>query len=273
MRKLLLAAILTLVNTFAVFRYSYAIDIDINTTFMNSTFKLTCNSKREPGKRSCGTIFILAVQPKNNLKTISKLVLVTADHVLSDCSGDKAKLYLRKINGNHFVKFEFPINIREGGKNKWVKHPEVDVAVMEIKKFPLDAHIMLAGTNILSTDNVYYDFDIYPGRDVSVIGFPLCLDANDVGFPILRKGKISSYPLVPSKINKSFLVDVNVLGRNSGGPVYFYDPDWHKIGSGNISAPVRVQIILGLLSKGTKIELADVVHASFIKETIDMLPP
>jgi hypothetical protein len=97
---------------------------------------------------------------------------------------------------------------------------------------------------------------------------------------IIRSGRIASYPLLPTSSTLTFIVDFNVFDGNSGGPVYIYDSDWHKRGTGVIRAPVQVQMIMGLVSSQTvknttgsseRLGLANIVHASLIKETIEMI--
>jgi hypothetical protein len=124
---------------------------------------------------------------------------------------------------------------------------------------------------------------------LKVLGYPFGLESHKSGFPVLRTGSIDSFPITPSRDLKTFLMDFEVFGGNSGGPVYFHEPDWHKRRSGAITAPMEVQMLIGLVSKQKmitekvksymeevtrhhQIELAEIIHAAIIRETIELLP-
>lgn len=252
---------------------------DINTILMRSTFKIIGSNN------TIGTVFILG-QPIINKK--AAYVLVTAAHVLEGIKGDTASLLLRRKVGNKYTKFTHTLQIRDHNKPLWVAHASADVAAMHIS-LPEDTDILLASSDLLVTDNILEKYEIYPGRELKVVGFPFGLESNELGFPVLRSGNIASFPITPSLELKTFLMDFKVFGGNSGGPVYFHDPDWHKRRSGAITAPVEVQMLIGLVSKQKIItekvnsymeevtrnhptDLAEIVHAALIKETIEQLP-
>lgn len=241
---------------------------DINTILMKSTFKIVgANGKM-------GTVFILG---KPSSSGQEHYVLVTAAHVLEGIDGETATLLLRRKEGHTYIKNPYSLKIRKDGKALWEKHPDVDVAVMYIT-LPNLIDILLASTELLATDEVLQEYDIYPGRELRVLGFPFGMKSHSSGFPILRIGVIASFPLIPSRELKTFLMDFEVFNGNSGGPVYFHDPDWHKRGSGAVKSPEDVQMIVGLVSKqgfagiNRRLAIAEVVHASLIKETVELLP-
>jgi hypothetical protein len=253
---------------------------------MRSTFKIV----GENGKG--GTVFILGKpEPTSSgsKENFSYFVLVTAAHVLDDISGNSAIVFLRLKEGDKYIKTPYLYQIRQDGKPLWVKHPEADIAAMFIH-LPSDNGVILISYDLLATDKLLEEYQIYPGRQIKVLGYPLGIESNVAGFPILRAGSIASFPLVPAHEQKTFLVDFRVFEGNSGGPVYFHDTNWHKRGSGMIMAPVEVQMILGLVSKQVSmtettqsymhetkqkypLSIAEVVQAALIKETIDLLPP
>lgn len=248
---------------------------EINTVLMRSTFKIE-------GKDSLGTCFIVA-KPSQKDETFSFYVLVTADHVLSEIKGDKATIYLRKRVGDTFEKFPHSINIRENGRPLWTKHPEEDIAAMYIS-LPVGVDISLLGTTMFANDDIFNEYEIHPGDELFCLGFPLGFESNDAGFPVLRGGKISTFPLVPMKKVRRFLFDFEVFPGNSGGPVYFvainryYGSTFH-LGGG-------VQCLVGLVIQQANLKekslfrdelhplgLGVVIQSAYIKETIDMLPP
>lgn len=179
------------------------------------------------------------------------------------------------------------VKIRNGKSPLYVRHQDADVAAMYVR---LPVNMItggILGTQLLADDEVLRKLAIHPGDHISALGFPLGLEANEAGFPVLRSGKIASYPLPPTTETKTFLFDFRVFKGNSGGPVYvaestrFYDGALH-------SGPY--QFIMGIVTKETivtekikgvyavreetyQLGLAEVVHATLIKETIDLLPP
>jgi S1-C subfamily serine protease len=252
---------------------SFALDPDINTILLRSSFKIIGN------KGGVGTCFIIGKQLKDAGENKYRYVLVTAAHVLDSMQGDNVTIVLRQKVGDGFERLEIEYKVRDNNKNLYARHPEADVAVMYIALPNISDRIVYPET-MLATDNAIEEYDVHPGKEVLAIGFPYAFEANSAGFPIIRSGRISSYPLLPTKITKTFIVDFNVFGGNSGGPVYLYDSDWHKRGSGGISSPTQIQMIMGLVSSQTvtntpkgqeRLGLANVVHASIIKETIDLL--
>jgi len=200
--------------------------------------------------------------------------------------GTYAVLFMRKKNEN-YQKVPYPFEIRHEDKPLWVRHPDkaVDVAVMYVA-LPRDVDIVLLPTAMLADDEVLKEFEIHPGDELICLGYPFSAEANEAGFPILRSGKIASYPLIPTNQTKTFLYDFRVFRGNSGGPVYFVESARTYAGATHAGI---IQFIAGLVSKehmitekveslyGVREEryplsLATVVHASLIKETIEMLP-
>jgi S1-C subfamily serine protease len=177
---------------------------------------------------------------------------------------------------------EIPVQIRSGKKELWKKHPRVDVAAMFIS-LPENVVSTLLTTNDLMDDNKLNEYEIHPGLELLCLGYPFGAEANSKGFPILRSGRIASYPLTPTKEIKTFLFDFTVFPGNSGGPVYFFkqDPAYggvRRIGSaiyGIMGLVVRerniTQKVEELYEKRetvTPLQLGEVIHATFIKELI-----
>jgi hypothetical protein len=215
-------------------------------------------------------------------------VLITAAHVFDGMPGDIAILNLkRKNNQGDWERLPFPLQIRNNNHPLWVKHPEADVAVMYIG-LPDGVSIPLISTELLADDAMLEKFEIHPGDTLRCLGFPFGEESNAAGFPILRSGRIASYPLVPTAKTKTFLFDINVFQGNSGGPVYMVDES--RAYQGNTYIGMTTQLIIGLVIQETThneqligqynaeahrypLGLATVVHASFIKEAMNLLPP
>ena len=265
-------------------RLSAADPLPLPTVLMRSTFKIQ-GPAAVKGRRNLGTGFVMA-QPDPSNPSQSHFVLVTANHVLEHIVGAKATLLLRTASGGEFQKLMYPITIRANAEPLWVRHPVADVAAMRVA-LPKQADLKLVSTNLLCTDQMLEQHQIGPGEELIVLGFPHGAEANAAGFPILRSGRIASYPLTPTSKNTTFLLDFLVFPGNSGGPVFLYAPnrtyDEQK-------RPVTVQFVMGLVSRAVNhtehikapegettekesLALGVIVHASLIRETLERLPP
>jgi S1-C subfamily serine protease len=248
----------------------------LDSKMMKSTFKIQVGN-------SVGTAFIL-LDPLPD-KTNGTPVLITAAHVLQSGSGSNAVLHLRTRRGDAYGRVLFEIPVRANSTNLWTQHPEADVAAMRI---PWTNAVELDGVPLerLADDSFIKDFVIHPGDELRVLGYPLGYEANEFGFPILRSGRIASYPLIPTAMTKTFLLDFRVFRGNSGGPVYIID---QRVLGKSLDS-VNVFRIMGLISEEAAINeqvssltettvkihelgLGIVIHARAIKETIARLPP
>jgi hypothetical protein len=249
---------------------------ELNTLLMNSTFEILGRST-EPGKINNGTVFVMG-RPKKDDPARGYNVLITAAHVLDDISGDDAVLLLRrKTTDGSYTKYQYAIKIRRLDSNVYVKNADADVAAMYVN-LPRDLAPSLLTTERLVDDAEFQRLEIHPGDELSCLGFPLFADAN--GFPILRSGKIASYPLVPAKTVKQYLYDFHVFPGNSGGPVYFSFSN--RIYGGSMHLGETVQGVVGLViqqenstlpeSKDISLNIGVVVPSTYIRETIALLP-
>jgi S1-C subfamily serine protease len=261
-------------------------DIELNTVLMESTFLI--EGPAGPGQTTFGTVFIIGV-PLAGQPTQARFVLVTAAHVLEGIQGEFATLHLRRkidASTNLWVQVPSKLQIRTNGQPIWKKHPDADVAAMYIAMSP-DTAVKPITTAMLADDKMLSDYDIHPGDEVRCLGFPLGVTSNAAGFPILRSGMIASYPLIPTATTKTFLFDFRVFKGNSGGPVYYVERN--RPIPLTISGYQNFHFIIGLVSEETvfteqsvgqysqeihqtQLGLAKVVHASLIKQTIEMLP-
>jgi hypothetical protein len=259
-------------------------DIELNTVLMECTFML--EGRDAQGQPTLGTGFMMG-RPNPNKPGSGKYVLITAAHVLSETAGDTVILHLRrKVAENNFEHVPLPIQIRASGQQLWTKHPDVDVAVIYVK-IPTNIVIPLQSTELLADDDMLSRFQIHPGDELECLGYPFGFKSNDMGFPILRSGKIASYPLLPTSATKSFLFDFRVFKGNSGGPVYFVESGRNY--QGTIHLGETIHFIIGLVSEEKifpqvtmgvyeqeihqlQLGLAVVIHSSLIKQTINMLP-
>jgi hypothetical protein len=198
-------------------------DMELNTVMMERTFMI--EGRTAQGAPTLGTIFVLGREIPGPEPRQSSYIMVTAAHVLDEMQGDMAVIHWRQKTDdktNTWVRSPRPIQIRSNNRPLWVKHPDVDVAVMYISVPKELAFLNLPATNLVD-DKMLTDYEIKPGDELRCLGYPLGYTSNTAGFPVLRSGRIASYPLLPTDKSKTFLLDLRVFKGNSGGPVFFVE--------------------------------------------------
>lgn len=252
---------------------------DLSVQLMQSTFKIE-------GLGSVGTTFIVG-RPLLKEPGRMRYVLVTADHVLRGMAGEVATLHLRTQKGaSQWERQPWPLRIRDQGRELWIKHPNADVAVMYLA-IPDRVVIPLVSTTQFADDQALMQLGVHPGDEVICLGYPFGGESSPAGFPILRAGRIASFPLLPTAETKTFLLDFPVFDGNSGGPVYLV-PGIRSTGGGlrvggplyligmvmgQFAAPEQISTPVGPEIRQQRLGLAAVVHASLIKQAIESLPP
>lgn len=250
---------------------------ELNTVMMESTFRMV------GANNNAGTAFIVGRRVPNT--NSYRYTLVTAAHVVKDMPGDTAFLLVRlKSQQGNLVETPYPIQIRSGERPLWVQHPNSDVAVMYVT-LPNDAVPTIVPEELLADDKELLKYEIHPGDDLNVLGYPLGF-ASPGGYPILRSGKIASYPLVPQKEHPFFYLDFRVFKGNSGGPVYLisynrtYSGSIHMgwvtmlmgLVSEEISATEQFQGVYETRSQSYPLSIAKIVPSGLIREALQLLP-
>jgi len=251
---------------------------DLNTQLMNATLKIA-------HEKSTATAFFLSRPTANDPQKV-QFLLVAAAHFFETMPGDAVTLWFRRQDGEGvYEKVPVKLIVRQEGKPLWVKHPSADVAVVSMVP-PNWSQVPRISLDLLASDETLKTNTIHPGDAVMSLGYPHLVEGNGAGFPILRSGPIASFPLTPTKTNKTFLVSMNTFEGDSGGPVYIAESN--RLSSDGKS-PRDTRLILGLvvgqhfldeeakmIYEAVKVRhrlgIAIVVHAAFIKETIDRLP-
>ncbi len=283
----LVILITLLLSTPAQSETQKSLPADFDTLLMMATLRIAGSSADGQGQSS-GTVFIVG-NPHPTEENKYRYTLVTAAHVLQKIKGDAAVLYFRRqLENGNWGAVPTPIKIREGGKPLWAQHGEADVAAMYIAVPELGRPVFIP-ISMLANDDLLAKYNVHPGDMLDILGYPFGFESPVGSFPILRSGKIASYPLLPTKTTLSFLLDFRVFPGNSGGPVYinFTGERFHD---NAIAMGMSFRFIMGLVSEeikateqrkfqysthiqDTPLGLAKVIHASLIRETIALLPP
>ncbi|WP_068878223.1 MULTISPECIES: serine protease [unclassified Phenylobacterium] len=227
------------------------------------------------GTRTVGTGFLISAPgPDGQPRT----VLVTANHVLQKMPGATARIGYRIANADGSWSYspqQVKIRDKDGGE-LWTHHPSRDVAAISIKAPPEFARAALP-VNYLAADDTFDKERVSAGDEMMALGFPRGLSANSAGFPILRSGKVASYPVAPARIFPTFLLDFSVFPGNSGGPVFVS----HPVKSDGMTQVADkpggdTGFIAGLLTQqvelnSERLEIGIVTHAKYVRETLALL--
>jgi hypothetical protein len=163
-----------------------------------------------------------------------------------------------------------PVLIRDTSGELWRHDPSHDVAVIEVRAPDAFAKAAIP-LNWLAGGDTFTKYDIGPGDEMLVLGYPQGLSANSAGFPILRSGRVAS-PIEAGSVSPTFLLDFRVFPGNSGGPV-FIGGSLQRTGEAS-AAPV--QFIAGMLTQqvelnNERLEIGIVTDAQFVRDAIGLL--
>lgn len=223
------------------------------------------------GTRRVGTGFLVDAPRADGSP---RVVMVTAHHVLEGMAAPDARVGWRVESPARGWRFApEPLRIRdEAGTPVWTRHPERDIAVMEVSAPPAFARaaIPLAW---LAEPAELDAWQIGPGDELMSLGFPRGYAANTAGFPILRVGRVASWPLTPIERFETFLLDFPVFPGNSGGPV-FWTPAARKLpGSATPDHPFIAGVLTSEVRPGDEpLGIGIVAHARYVREAIALLP-
>lgn len=246
---------------------------DLTVRLISATVQI--DQSQGDGTRTVGTGFLV------NAPTIEgtpRVVLVTAGHVLDRMPAENARVGWRfEADDGAWRYAPQPLKIREVDRPLWTRHPTQDIAVMSITAPDTFARAAIP-LSWLADETTFARDQVGPGDEMMALGFPRGLSANRAGFPILRVGRVASYPLTPVSAFPTFLLDFTVFPGNSGGPVFVNRPleTGPVLQASTGGAAAEQGFIAGLLTQqvelnNERLEIGIVTHAKYIRETIDML--
>ncbi len=244
--------------------------MDLSVELIHATVQL--EQPLGDGTRTVGTGFLIAeTGPDGTPHT----VLVTANHVLAKMPGAEARIGYRISNPDGSWSYSpQTLKIRDAsGAKLWTQHPSRDVAAIAITAPEAFAKAAIP-ISWLAQDDTFQTNQIGAGDEMMALGFPRGLAANQAGFPILRAGRVASFPVAPAQVFPTFLLDFTVFPGNSGGPVFMSQAARRRVGASE--AGQDVQFIAGLLTQqvelnSERLEIGIVTHAKFIRETIALM--
>jgi hypothetical protein len=165
-------------------------------------------------------------------------ILVTANHVFDAMNtADCTVVYRAPAKGGTFVRKEEKVRFRDGEKPLWTRHPELDAAALRVD-VPKGVDVAPFPFDRVADESWAAKKKVRAGQDVFVPCFPVRLESNPAGWPLLRKGSIASHPLVPASAAKTIMVDYAHFEGDSGAPRVAY-PDGEPLVVGLVFALMR----------------------------------
>jgi hypothetical protein len=225
---------------------------------LSATFRI---ASKDPS----GTCFLVQVSDSPR-----KTALVTAAHVL-DQIGAEAEWIARTKGADGQVGREIiKLQLRDGNTPRWKRHPELDIAALAIE-LPERIAAMPLPLAQLADEQAIGERKVHVGQDAWIPCYPAKLEANDAGWPVLRRGAIASHPLLPAKSAKTILLDYTAFGGDSGAPVAVVRED----------RPLIIGMVLGMhrqtdrvvspfeeRTTHTPLGLSIVVQATYVRDTL-----
>lgn len=191
--------------------------------------------------------------------------VVTSAHVLESARNGPVFIALRLPDGNGnaetaILRYAPP----RSSESFYVRHPHHDVAAFAIDIPPEAAGIIELPTCL---DSKYIGSGgpaLHAGDEVFFAGFPEVMPFMDGTFPILRSGRVASYPAGTPEVNNMFCINADAYPGDSGAPVF----STRTRGRPRLAGMI-VQRVEG--DKHTSSHLAIAVHSSAIRETLELL--
>ena len=236
-------------------------DADLTVALIKATVQI--DPPISEAKRMVGTGFLVSVPMPNGQ---SQTVLVTAAHVLEKMPQKDVRVGWRVPSAKGSWSYmPSTIAIRTAaGAPTYTQHPGQDIAVIPIK-MPDSIKDQVIPYSLLADEGTFEAMKVTAGQEMMTLGYPHGLSANVSGFPILRAGRLASYPVAPSATYPTFLIDLTAVPGNSGGPVFM------KSATSKAGGFVAGVLIKQVEDENQRLELGVVTEAVFVRQTIDIL--
>ncbi len=236
---------------------------------LGATYKLEQTLKN--GTVIVGTGWLVRVSGEG---AEAKTAIVTAYHVLDQMKEREVKVNWRRLDENGKWHRE-PQNIairNDSGAQLWLTHPERDIAVFWVNA-PEQCRDNAIPFDALADEKALKIHEVTIGDELLALGYPRGLSANDIGFAILRSGRVASFPIWPVKDFPSFLMDFSVFAGNSGGPVYMSER--LRMRSSQKKAD-EAHFVAGILTQqvnlnNERLEIGIVLHSAFVRDLLTEL--
>jgi hypothetical protein len=248
-------------NGFKIFwGKSVMMDVDLTVALIKATVQI--DQPISEARRMVGTGFLVSVPKPDGT---SQIVLVTAAHVFEKMPAADVRIgwRIQGVKGN-WSYVPSNMTIRTANGPTWYQHPAQDIAIIPVD-VPEGLRDAAIPADWLADDATFINERVVAGDEMMTLGYPHGLSANVAGFPILRAGRLASYPVAPSATYPTFLIDLTAVPGNSGGPVFMTSQE----GKGH--AFVAGVLIKQVEDDNQRLELGVVSDAIFVRETINLM--
>ena len=194
-------------------------------------------------------------------------VIFTSTHVLDTVGNNPLVIGIRMANADgeaQVALLAFSPPKQRGNSRFYVRHPRHDLAAFALhlpEEFAGRAAIRSSlDEGMLARDGK----TLHSGSEVSFLGYPEVLPGTEGAFPVLRSGRVASYPVGTSQAHGRFLINADVYPGDSGAPVFI---------TGLANRPKLVGMVIQRIGpdKGAFSHLAVAVDAEAIRETLELL--
>lgn len=193
-------------------------------------------------------------------------VVFTSAHVLETVGRGPLIIGIRKLDENGEIQAALLAFNPPGARGKerfYVRHPQHDLAAFALH-LPEEVAERAQMSSCVDQRMLAHDGKrLRSGVEVSFLGYPEVLPGTEGGFPVLRSGRVASYPVGTSQAHGRFLINADVYPGDSGAPVF-------------VTQGGRPRLV-GMISQRISPEerqfshLAVAVDANVIRETMDLL--
>ncbi len=202
------------------------------------------------------------------------IYLVTAAHMLEGTKADQATIVLReRCEDGTFKRHNHSVSVRRDGKPIWVRHPKDDIGVLRLTE-PFPVPFGTIPLSSIADPDQQSKFPLKICAPLFSLTYPKGFEGNSAGFPVARQGIVASFPLPPISKKHSFLADITAFGGDSGGPAFIASSTDHPTIIGIVVAQFRHDEQIKMEYEERSIHyplgLAEVVHAKYIRETIEL---
>jgi hypothetical protein len=207
---------------------------------LRNTIKIEVKLTNGMSSEGTGFFYAFACNSTNSVPAI-----VTCAHVINGATN--GVLIFSSAAGSNRSPGRNEIRIDAFDQN-WVKHPEVDLAVMPLapiinvlgdKGIKLDMVQFYSG-NLPSTNEL---MDASAFTSVRMAGYPLGIWDSVNNLPIIRTGAVASDLSVDYNGKPDFLVDIAVFPGSSGSPLVYMDEGVPSIGVVEFSQSPRMSLL------------------------------
>jgi hypothetical protein len=187
-------------------------------TRLNASEKMMWSTYPVGSEKGMGTGFVVLRHDSSDRGGMVPVV-VTAGHLL-DAVGHKPFFIGTRMpdaaGGAEVALIEF--KPPRGSGRFFVRHPKRDIGAFEMRlPEEIAGHVIMPSC---LNDAMRSDRHLRAGEEVSFVGYPDVLPEMEGAFPILRTGRVASYPVGTARAEGLFVVNADVYPGDSGAPVF-----------------------------------------------------